>query len=218
MSPVFRCERLAHPPRTGIDKGRSTGILRRMADRMRTRSKEDDKPSRRQRVELELDRSFRGPLLAYFSKRVGNRSEAEDLTQEVFIRLLHHPDKNDGRTLDGYVFTIAANLLRDRAKSVAAANDRQARSLDMLVEEEAFSANLVEDRNPERVLVGRQTIQDVLEALAELGDRTRDVFILARLENIQHREIAAMYGISVSAVEKAMMKAMAHLGARFLQP
>ena len=188
-----------------------------MADRMRTRPKEDDKPSRRQRVELELDRSFRGPLLAYFSKRVGNRNEAEDLTQEVFIRLLHHPDKNDGRTLDGYVFTIAANLLRDRAKSVAAAHDRQARSLDMLVEEDAFSANLVEDRNPERVLVGKQTIQDVLDALAELGDRTRDVFILARLENIQHREIAAMYGISVSAVEKMMMKAMAHLGARFFR-
>jgi DNA-directed RNA polymerase specialized sigma24 family protein len=33
---------------------------------------------------------------------------------------------------------------------------------------------------------------------------------------MQHREIAAMYGISVSAVEKMMMRAMAHLGARFL--
>jgi len=89
---------------------------------------------------------------------------------------------------------------------------------DLLDEKNAFSANLVEDRDPERVLVGRQTIRDVLDALAELGERTRDIFILARLENVQHREIAAMYGISVSAVEKAMMKAMAHLGARFLQP
>ncbi len=83
---------------------------------------------------------------------------------------------------------------------------------------DAFSANLVEDRNPERVLVGRQTVQDVLDALAELGERTRDVFILARLENMQHREIATIYGISVSAVEKMIMKGMAHLGARFLVP
>ena len=73
-------------------------------------------------------------------------------------------------------------------------------------------------RNPERVLVGKQTIQDVLDALAELDERTRDVFVLVRLENVQHREIAAIYGISVSMVEKLMMKAMAHLGARFLEP
>jgi RNA polymerase sigma factor (sigma-70 family) len=189
-----------------------------MADRVRTRPQEDHPLTERQTAELELDRSFRGPLLAYFFKRVKNRNEAEDLTQEVFIRLLNHPDKNNGRTLDGYVFTIAANLLRDRAKSAAAAHDRQVQSLDLLVENDAISANLVEGRNPERVLVGRQTVQDVLDALAELGERTRDVFILARLENVQHREIAAIYGISVSMVEKLMMKAMAHLGARFLKP
>ena len=101
---------------------------------------------------------------------------------------------------------------------MAAVHDRQAQSLDLLGEQDVFSANLVEARSPERVLVGKQTIQDVLDALAELGERTRDVFILARLENVQHREIAAIYGISVSMVEKLMMKAMAHLGARFLKP
>ena len=189
-----------------------------MGDRVYTKSQEADPQTEGQTAEFELDRSFRGPLLAYFLKRVKNRNEAEDLTQEVFIRLLNHPDKNNGHTLNGYVFTIAANLLRDRAKSAAAVHDRQAQSLDLLGEQDVFSANLVEARSPERVLVGKQTIQDVLDALAELGERTRDVFILARLENVQHREIAAIYGISVSMVEKLMMKAMAHLGARFLKP
>jgi RNA polymerase sigma-70 factor (ECF subfamily) len=189
-----------------------------MGERTHNRPKERDKITASPTAALELDRSFRGPLVAYFLKRVNSRNEAEDLTQEVFIRLMNHPDRNNGQTIEGYVFTIAANLLRDRAKSVATAHHRRAQSLDLLDEKNAFSANLVEDRDPERVLVGRQTIRDVLDALAELGERTRDIFILARLENVQHREIAAMYGISVSAVEKAMMKAMAHLGARFLQP
>ena len=191
---------------------------RRMGERTRNRSKEQGQIAAGPTAALELDRSFRGPLVAYFLKRVNSRNEAEDLTQEVFMRLVNHPDRNNGQTIEGYVFTIAANLLRDRAKSVATAHHRRVQSLDLLDEKNAFSANLVEDRDPERVLVGRQTIRDVLEALAELGERTRDIFILARLENVQHREIAAMYGISVSAVEKAMMKAMAHLGARFLQP
>jgi RNA polymerase sigma factor (sigma-70 family) len=187
-----------------------------MTNRTRARSTEQDKLTTGTTAAVELDRSFRGPLIAYFLKRVKSRNEAEDLTQEVFVRLLNHPDKNNGQTIEGYVFTIAANLLRDRAKSVASTHQRQAQRLDPLNENDAFAANLVEDRSPERVLVGRQTIQDVLDALAELGERTREVFILARLENVQHREIAALYGISVSAVEKMMMKAMAHLGARFL--
>ena len=186
-----------------------------MGDRAHTRSDQRNKFSEGPSAAAELDRSFRGPLVAYFLKRVKSRNEAEDLTQEVFVRLLNHPDKNNGQTIEGYVFTIAANLLRDRAKSVAAAVQKQAQSLNALDEKDAFSANLIEDRHPERVLVGRQTVQDVLEALAELGERTRDVFILARLENVQQREIAAMYGISVSAVEKMMMRAMAHLGAKF---
>jgi RNA polymerase sigma factor (sigma-70 family) len=191
---------------------------RPMADSTRIRPMQRDEVRKDPATAFELDRSFRGPLIAYFMKRVNSRNEAEDLTQEVFIRLLNHPDKNNGQTIEGYVFTIAANLLRDRAKSAATAHRTRIQSLDVLDEKDAFSANLVEDRNPERVLVGKQTIQDVLDALSELGERTRDVFILARLENVQHREIATMYGISVSAVEKMMMKAMAHLGARFLLP
>lgn len=189
-----------------------------MGDRVPTASKEGYPLADRQTPESELDRAFRGPLLAYFTKRLKSRNEAEDLTQEVFVRLLHHPDKNNGQSLAGYVFTIAANLLRDRAKSSAAAHRKRIHSLDLLDEKDVFSSKLVEDRDPERVLAGKQTIQDVLHALTELGERTRDIFILARLENVQHREIAAMYGISVSAVEKSMMKAMAHLGALFLRP
>jgi RNA polymerase sigma-70 factor (ECF subfamily) len=188
-----------------------------MAEHVRNRSTGGSKPTHGRALESELDRSFRAPLLAYFTKRVNNSSEAEDLTQEVFIRLLNHPDRNSGESLAGYVFTIAANLLRDRAKSKAAVHQKELQSFESLVEKDAFSPTLIEDRSPERILAGRQTIQDVLAALAELGERTRDIFILARLENMQHREIAALYGISVSTVEKSMMKAMAHLGALFLR-
>lgn len=164
-----------------------------------------------------LVRAFRAPLLTYFCKRVSSRVEAEDLTQEVFVRLLRHLDRQDSQAIDAYVFTIAANLLRDRAKSISGTHDRQSKNVDLLVEAGHFPRALIEDRDPERVLLGKETIEDVLCALAELGERTRDVFILARLENLQHREIAEMFGISVSSIEKMIMKATAHLGARFLK-
>lgn len=191
-----------------------TLILCGMGDHVRSGAAE----SVQRTPEAELDRCFRAPLLAYFSKRVRSRSEAEDLTQEVFVRLLNHPDRNNGQNLGAYVFTIAGNLLRDRAKSLSTTRQKQLQSIDMLVAEDAFYPTLVEHRSPERILAGRERVQDVVAALAQLSERTRDIFILARLENMPHRQIAALYGISVSAVEKAMMKAMAHLGAVFLRP
>jgi RNA polymerase sigma factor (sigma-70 family) len=164
----------------------------------------------------ELNRRFRTPLFAYFLKRVHNHAEAEDLTQEAFVRLTLHPDRHNGATLDAYVFTIAANLLRDRARSRASAGADSHRVLDDIIANSTPS--LIEDRTPERVLLASEALHGVLGALGELSERTRDIFILSRLENVPQREIAAIYGISVSAVEKHVIKALAHLGARNLRP
>ncbi len=68
-----------------------------MADSPRILSRHRDEVGKDRATAFELDRSFRGPLVAYFMKRVNSRNEAEDLTQEVFIRLLNHPDKNNGQ-------------------------------------------------------------------------------------------------------------------------
>lgn len=55
----------------------------------------------------------------------------------------------------------------------------------------------------------------VLQALEALGERTRDVFVLYRLEKMKHREIAALYGISVSSVEKYVARATERLSQVF---
>ena len=67
---------------------------------------------------------------------------------------------------------------------------------------------LVEDRSPERVLMGEATLTEVLAALGEL---TRNIFVLYRLENVPQKDIAALYGIGQSTVEKHVMRAMLHL-------
>jgi len=48
-----------------------------------------------------------------------------------------------------------------------------------------------------------RSLHVVVAALQELGERTRDVFMLDRLEHMKHAEIATLFGISVSAVEKS---------------
>ena len=72
----------------------------------------------------------------------------------------------------------------------------------------------MEDRSPERVLLGEATLAEVLHALDELSDLTRSIFILFRLESMKQKDIAALYGIGRSTVEKHVMKAVLHLVTR----
>jgi RNA polymerase sigma-70 factor (ECF subfamily) len=78
-----------------------------------------------------------------------------------------------------------------------------------------FEPRLVEDIDPERVLIARERLTEVLACLDELGERTKNIFILFRLEGMRQKGIAAFYGISISTVEKHVMAAVVHLAKRF---
>jgi len=160
----------------------------------------------------EMDRHWRSLLMAFFLRRVGDRYEAEDLTQETFARGARRMVRPDNSNIKSYLFTIGANLLRDRARRAAT---HRANAHDSLSDPH-FDLQLLasEDREPERVVIAKETLREVMSALLELNERTRDIFVLFRLEKMEHRQIADLYGISVSAVEKQVVKAAAHLAAR----
>jgi RNA polymerase sigma factor (sigma-70 family) len=161
-----------------------------------------------------LDARFRGPLMSFFLRRVGNRVDAEDLTQEVFIRLLAAGGRDDIESADAFVFRIAANLLRDRSRKLAVRSGAQLAEIDHgLVSE--VTREFLDPSNPERALVARETVADVFDALSELGVRTRDIYVLFRLEGVKQRDIGALYGLTAKAVEKHVMRANLHLALRF---
>lgn len=150
---------------------------------------------------------FRGPLTRFFQKRAFDRQESEDLVQEVFLRLSARSDSLEIDNPEAYVFQVAANLLRDRARrdmTRAAAMKDLARN----------SENDFEEISPERVLQGRDRVEALKRALAELPERTRTIFLLHRFEEFRYSEISARLGISTSSVEKHMMDAIRHVAAR----
>jgi RNA polymerase sigma-70 factor (ECF subfamily) len=171
---------------------------------------------RREALLAILDARYRGPLMSFFLRRVRSRDDAEDLTQETFLRLLASSEADRLENAEGFVFTVAANLLRDRARRAAVRGQPVSLSDDGAFED--ATAGLVEERAPERVLLSREELARALAALDELGERTRDIFILARLENMKQREIAALFGLSVSTVEKHLMRATLHLARRCSDP
>lgn len=163
------------------------------------------------RYSAAADQQWRSLLMGFFLRRTHNRCESEDLTQESLMRVARVCDLDDAGTRF-YLFKTATNLLHDRARRACTHQAKLHQSLsDAGADSMLFPA---EECDPERVLIGKEALQAVLGALKELDERTRDIFVLFRLEKLKHREIASRFGISVSAVEKHVVKATAHLSAR----
>jgi RNA polymerase sigma factor (sigma-70 family) len=165
-------------------------------------------------LKAELDTRFRAPLMAYFLRKTGNHNEAEDLTQETFVRLIRSESFEHADEANAYVFRVATNLLRDRARASTRASRYPTSPLEM-VSSDDITRSLSEDCGPERVLIGRESLSEVLDALNELGDRTKSIFILFRLEGMKQKDIATVYGMGLSTVEKHVMSAVLHLAKCF---
>jgi RNA polymerase sigma factor (sigma-70 family) len=154
----------------------------------------------------DLCRRFRPALIAYFLRRVSNPAEAEDLAHDVFLRLAGVP-LEQLRSADAYIFEVAANLLRDRA--------RRRKVRDHYAATQVAAADAVELEtqvfDPERVETARRSLAALVARLMELPQRTREIFILYRIENVARRNIAQAYDLSISTVEKEVARATAYL-------
>lgn len=154
-----------------------------------------------------LSARFGPVLLHYFRRRVKHRPEAEDLTQEVFTRLLKRGNLTVLQDPRGYLFETASSVLTDRARKRLSHRADQHQSFDpSLHAHEGFSSD--------RVLIGQETLTRASRALLDLPERARTIFVLRRLEGLRYQDIAQRLGISLSLVEKEMARAVASLTQR----
>lgn len=151
-------------------------------------------------------REYRPALMAFFLRRVHDYAEAEDMTQEVFIRIAG-TEHAAMQQAEAYIFQVAVNLLRDRSR-------RHKIRGDYADGMRAIEGAGIETLDPHRVASGREALVLLKEGLAELPERSRQIFLLFRYERIDQRTIAESFGISVSAVEKHIYRAMAKLMAK----
>jgi RNA polymerase sigma factor (sigma-70 family) len=150
---------------------------------------------------------FRPALIGYFRRRIRDPAEAEDLAQEVFLRMLRRGNIAGLEDVRAYLFETAASVLVDRARRQAVRHLRDHERFDPQTHAaEAFASD--------RVFMGQEGLNRASVALLELPERTRTIFILRRLEGMRYADVAKRLAISVSAVEKHMTRAIAHLTQR----
>ena len=151
-----------------------------------------------------LHSRFSAPLNRFFRSYRLNAADAEDLTQDVFVRLAGPTHLADLLKPEAFVFTLARNLVRDRA--------RRFHTRIMAHSVAAEDANLSCDRpTPEQWLELNQQLQHVDRVLASLKPHARKAFMLHRVHGDSYAAIAVQMGISVSMVEKHIMSAMSAL-------
>lgn len=157
---------------------------------------------------LLIAESHRAALRRFFRRRAPDLAmDSDDLVQEVFLRLARRREKGGIEHPNRYIFQTASHVLIDlRRRRLARREDDHSEFKEFHVVDEVSS--------PERVVVSKQEIEIVIAALEELPRNVRAAFLLHRFENMTYREISVHLGVSVSSVEKYLIRALSFLAER----
>lgn len=137
-------------------------------------------------------------LVRFLYRKVWEADRAEDLAQEAFVRVLEHDPENPR----AFVFTVAANLARDEARTAI----RRRKHLELVKAEQPVAA--VE--SPADDLERRERERVVQAALGQLSERDREVLLLWDA-GLDYDEIAAQTGLARGAIGTTLSRARRRL-------
>ncbi|HXB35402.1 MAG TPA: sigma-70 family RNA polymerase sigma factor [Puia sp.] len=140
-------------------------------------------------------------LLGFIRQRVGNEADAEDILQDVWYQLTTTVDTEPIEQISGWLFAVARNKIIDRYRK------RKPESLEPMLRDGEDPAGpdltgilLDDSQNPETANLRALFWKTLQEALDELPEEQRLVFIWNELEDIPFKEISAMTGENVNTL------------------
>ena len=157
----------------------------------------------------ELVERHQNAVIGTVAKMLGNSSDAEDISQQVFLRIWRNAKRyRPDAKFTTYLFTITRNLVFNETR-------RRGRKKEVSADErEENSHHLIEDspdRQPDAEALQAELRQAVDDAIASLPDAQRMAVILRRYEQLPYEDIAEALGLSLSAVKSLLFRARAGL-------
>lgn len=144
----------------------------------------------------ELFRRYERRAFAYFVKRTRSRERAQDLYQELFLRLHRARDVYDsGRPFAPWFFQIAHHLLIDDER-------RAYRRQEVVLDDASRGAPRATESDP---VANRDQLFQLLSGLSE---SEQEILIAAKVEGVGYAELAVEKGKSVAAIKKMVSRAL----------
>ena len=142
-------------------------------------------------------------LARYLTRRFGAQVETDDVLQDTYLRLQNVRVDTEIANARSYLFRAARNQATDHIRARRAFERRFHLSDDFEGPDDTPSPEVVTDY--------RQRLQILEKAVGNLPARQKQVFLMHKIDGLSHGQIAAELGITKSAVEKLVMRALAHL-------
>ncbi len=148
---------------------------------------------------------FKG--LCFFAvKYVKDYDTSREIVQDAFINLWEKKNVIDlSKPVKSYLSTSVRNKCLNHLR------DNQKFNTDILSMEDLLSDYGVE---PQDTMVEADIRQNIQDAIGELPEKCREIFVLSRFENLKYQQIAEKLGISIKTVETQMSKALQHMRIR----
>jgi RNA polymerase sigma-70 factor, ECF subfamily len=142
------------------------------------------------------------PLVSYAGRFVDTRDDAEDVVQEVFVRLwTRNQTVKDPTTVRAWLYTLVHHIAVDERRKRAV----RARWRDAVPVDDASA------RTPLQLVEDAQIGELIDDAIQQLPERRREVFVLAHLHGLTYREVSEVLGISPQTVANQVSSALAEL-------
>lgn len=158
---------------------------------------------------------YKAKIYNHVFRMTGSAEDAEDLTQEVFVRLYTSAHTFRGQSsLNTWLFRIAGNLCIDRFRR--GKNRTAAYSLDEPLGDDGGGAREIPDETyePYRLLENTETVAQIECALSHLPEKLRAVLLLHDTEGIAYEEIAQIVGCPLGTVKSRLFNARMQLRQR----
>jgi len=162
-----------------------------------------------------LDR-YQRPVFSLIYRMVRDREQAEDLSQETFVRVFNNIDRYDpAYKFSSWIFKIATNLTIDwmRKKEVPTVSIDGSRYATTSDEIEASTITVESrDETPEELLIARELGNEIERAIARLRPEYKTAILLRHVEDRPYEEIAQLMSLPLGTV-----KTYIHRGRKELQ-
>lgn len=149
------------------------------------------------------------PRLRCFATRYVGEQSAHDIIQESFLKLWSRRIFLYDQSAGALLFSMVRNACLDYLKHKIVVSKHEC-----IMAADGDERLYYADFNADSKLIYEELREDVEAAINSLSDRCREVFMMSRFEGLKNREIAEQLGISTTAVEKHISKALAALSMR----